>query len=625
MTDSPQTDNVTEGQAPGSDFAEALSNVFGFHGFRDNQEDIVRAIMSGRDVFAVMPTGGGKSLCYQLPAHLLEGACVVISPLISLMKDQVDAAKVNGLAAEFLNSSLDSSQRTRVSRAMSAGELDLLYVAPERFAAPGFLEVLRTIPISLFAIDEAHCISEWGHDFRPDYLSLSKIIDQFGDTPVAAFTATATSRVQDDIIDRLGLRDPHVTRASFNRPNLTYQVSPKGDVDDQILDFLAERKDEAGIVYRTTRKAVEATAACLVRNGINARPYHAGLEDEVRQANQEAFNRDDVLVIVATVAFGMGIDKSNVRFVIHADLPKNMEGYYQETGRAGRDGEPAHCVLYYSRGDIPKIRFFINQIEDDAQRASASGKLNDMVNFAAVNVCRRRQLLGYFGQLLDEADCTGCDVCSGTVDRVDATKEARIVMSAIMRTGQRFGAVHIADVVCGANTQRIRELKHDKIKTYGAGSDRDKSYWRRIIDDLTAQGCVVRTDGEYPVLHMTAAGREVLFGRQSFQVLRRHEAPEAPKPSPTRRKQTKRAKQIKRKITDFDKALFEKLRGVRRVLAQERNLAPFIIFSDRTLREMAHFTPTTPTEMRKITGVGDQKLLQYGGDFIAAIEEHLTG
>jgi len=625
MTDSPQTDNVTEGQAPGSDFAEALSNVFGFHGFRDNQEDIVRAIMSGRDVFAVMPTGGGKSLCYQLPAHLLEGACVVISPLISLMKDQVDAAKVNGLAAEFLNSSLDSSQRTRVSRAMSAGELDLLYVAPERFAAPGFLEVLRTIPISLFAIDEAHCISEWGHDFRPDYLSLSKIIDQFGDTPVAAFTATATSRVQDDIIDRLGLRDPHVTRASFNRPNLTYQVSPKGDVDDQILDFLAERKDEAGIVYRTTRKAVEATAACLVRNGINARPYHAGLEDEVRQANQEAFNRDDVLVIVATVAFGMGIDKSNVRFVIHADLPKNMEGYYQETGRAGRDGEPAHCVLYYSRGDIPKIRFFINQIEDAAQRASASGKLNDMVNFAAVNVCRRRQLLGYFGQLLDEADCTGCDVCSGTVDRVDATKEARIVMSAIMRTGQRFGAVHIADVVCGANTQRIRELKHDKIKTYGAGSDRDKSYWRRIIDDLTAQGCVVRTDGEYPVLHMTAAGREVLFGRQSFQVLRRHEAPEAPKPSPTRRKQTKRAKQIKRKITDFDKALFEKLRGVRRVLAQERNLAPFIIFSDRTLREMAHFTPTTPTEMRKITGVGDQKLLQYGGDFIAAIEEHLTG
>jgi ATP-dependent DNA helicase RecQ len=618
MTDSPQT--PTENRD--NDFTEALSNVFGFHEFRDNQEDIVRAIMSRRDVFAVMPTGGGKSLCYQLPAHLLEGTCVVISPLISLMKDQVDAAKVNGLAAEFLNSSLDSSERTRISREMSAGKLDLLYVAPERFAAPGFLDVLKTVQISLFAVDEAHCISEWGHDFRPDYLSLSRIVSEFGDTPVAAFTATATSRVQDDIIGRLTLRDPHLTRASFNRPNLAYQVVTKGDVDDQILTFLADRKNEAGIVYRTTRKSVEQTAAELVRNGVNARAYHAGLDDETRKANQEAFNRDDITVIVATVAFGMGIDKSNVRFVIHADLPKNMEGYYQETGRAGRDGEPAHCVLYYSRGDIPKIRFFINQIEDEAQRASASGKLNDMVNFATVNVCRRSQILGYFGQTLDEDGCTGCDVCSGTVDKVDATQEAQIAMSAIMRTGQRFGAVHIADVITGANTQRIRDLKHDQIKTYGAGSNRDKSYWRGILDDLTAQGCVVRTDGEYPVLNLTAAGREVLFGRSEFQVLRRQEAPAAPKRKRTARKQ---AKQIKQKITDFDRELFEQLRAVRRGLAQERNLAPFIIFSDRTLREMAHFTPTTPAEMRKITGVGDQKLLQYGGDFIAAIEAHLTG
>ncbi|MBT3201133.1 MAG: DNA helicase RecQ [Phycisphaerales bacterium] len=613
MTDLPQTENCE------NDFTSALSNVFGFHGFRDNQEDIVRAIMSRRDVFAVMPTGGGKSLCYQLPAHLLEGTCVVISPLISLMKDQVDAAQVNGLAAEFLNSSLDASDRTRVSRAMSAGKLDLLYVAPERFASPGFLGVLKTIPISMFAVDEAHCISEWGHDFRPDYLSLSQIVSEFPGVPVAAFTATATARVQDDIIARLVLRDPHLTRASFNRPNLSYQVTPKGDVDDQILNFLADHKDQAGIVYRTTRKAVEATAAELVRNGVNARPYHAGLEDEIRHANQEAFNRDDITVIVATVAFGMGIDKSNVRFVIHADLPKNMEGYYQETGRAGRDGEPAHCVLYYSRGDIPKIRFFINQIEDDAQRASATGKLNDMVNFATVNVCRRSQILGYFGQALDEDGCTGCDVCSGEVDKIDATREAQIVMSAMMRTGQRFGAVHIVDVVIGANTQRIRDLKHDELKTYGAGSDHDKNYWRGILDDLTAQGCLVRTDGEYPVLNLTPLGREVLFGRREFQVLRRQEAPAAPK---RKRAASRKAKQVKQKITDFDRALFEKLRAVRRALAQERNLAPFIIFSDRTLREMAHHMPTTPSEMRKITGVGDQKLLQYGGDFIQAIESH---
>ena len=613
MTDSPQTGSCE------NDFSQALSNVFGFHGFRDNQEDIVRAIVSGRDVFAVMPTGGGKSLCYQLPAYLLDGTCVVISPLISLMKDQVDAAKVNGLAAEFLNSSLGAAERTRVSRAMSAGKLDLLYVAPERFAAPGFLDVLKTVPISFFAVDEAHCISEWGHDFRPDYLSLSQIVAEFGDSPVAAFTATATPRVQDDIIARLTLRSPHITRASFNRPNLSYQVVPKGDVDDQILSFLSGRKDEAGIIYRTTRKSVEETACELVRNGVNARPYHAGLEDEVRKANQEAFNRDDVTVIVATVAFGMGIDKSNVRFVIHADLPKNMEGYYQETGRAGRDGEPAQCVLYYSRGDIPKIRYFINQMEDEDQRAGASSKLNDMVNFATVNVCRRRQILAYFGQTLAEDGCTGCDVCSGEVDRIDATREAQIVMSAIMRSGQRFGAVQITDIVTGAKTQRIRELKHDRLKTYGAGSDRDKQYWRGIIDDLTAQGCVVRTDGEYPVLHLTAAGREVLFGRREFQVLRQREAP---KPARARRKQ---AKQIKQQITDFDRELFEQLRAVRRGLAQERNLAPFIIFSDRTLREMAHYTPTTPAEMRNITGVGDQKLLQYGGDFIEAIEAYLKG
>ena len=616
MVDSSQT---ASGE---NDFSQALSNVFGFHDFRDNQEDIIRAIVSGRDVFAVMPTGGGKSLCYQLPAYLLEGTCVVVSPLISLMKDQVDAAKVNGLAAEFLNSSLNAAERTRVSRELSAGKLDLLYVAPERFATPGFLDVLKTVPISLFAVDEAHCISEWGHDFRPDYLSLSQIVTEFGDSPVAAFTATATPRVQDDIIARLTLRDPHVTRASFNRPNLSYQVVPKGDVDDQILAFLSDRKNEAGIIYRTTRKSVEETARKLVRNGVNARPYHAGLEDEVRKANQEAFNRDDVTVIVATVAFGMGIDKSNVRFVIHADLPKNMESYYQETGRSGRDGEPAHCVLYYSRGDIPKIRYFINQMEDEAQRATASGKLNDMVNFATVNVCRRRQILAYFGQTLDAGGCTGCDVCSGTVDRIDATREAQIVMSAIMRTGQRFGAVHVTDVVTGANTQKIRELKHDRIKTYGAGADRDKSYWRGIIDDLTAQGCLVRTDGEYPVLHITAAGREVLFGRAEFQVLRQREVPSgAPRPARIRRGH---AKQIKPRITDFDRELFEQLRAVRRSLAQERNLAPFIIFSDRTLREMAHYTPTTPAEMREITGVGDRKLLQYGGDFIEAIEKYLS-
>jgi len=613
MTDLQRTENH---QSDG-DFSAALSDVFGFHSFRANQEEIVRGIMAGRDVFAVMPTGGGKSLCYQLPAYLLDGTCVVVSPLISLMKDQVDAAKANGLAAEYLNSSLDDAERIRVSRELSGGRLDLLYVAPERFGAPGFMDVLKTVPISLFAIDEAHCISEWGHDFRPDYLSLSLIVEQFGGSPVAAFTATATARVQDDIIARLALRDPHITRASFNRPNLSYNVTPKGDVDAQIVAFLAGRKGDAGIVYRATRQSAEDTAAGLVRSGVNARPYHAGLDDDVRKANQDAFNRDDVSVIVATIAFGMGIDKSNVRFVIHADLPKNMESYYQETGRAGRDGEPADCVLFYSRGDIPKIRYFINQMTDEAQRAIASGKLNEMVNFAAVNVCRRRQLLGYFGEVLGGDNCGGCDVCSGTVEKVDATREAQIVMSAIVRTGERFGAVQITDIVVGAKTQRIRELKHDKLKTYAAGAEHNKHYWRGIIDDLTAQKCVVRTDGEYPVLKLTDLGREVLFGRHGFEVLRQRLAPTAAK----QRKRTSRVEEI----VEFDRDLFEELRKVRRRLAQQGGVPPFIIFSDRTLREMAHFMPTTPSEMRSITGVGDQKLRKYAGDFMAAIARHVRG
>ena len=593
------------------DLTEVLGRVFGFHAFRANQEEIVRAVLARRDVFAVMPTGGGKSLCYQLPACVLPGTCIVISPLISLMKDQVDAARATGLRAEYLNSSLSAGEGGQVLGRLIRGELDLLYVAPERFTTDGFLAALERVSVCLVAIDEAHCISEWGHDFRPDYLALSMIVERFAGSPVAAFTATATRRVQDDIIDRLALRDPHTVRASFDRPNLFYRVVPKDNVNRQILSFVRGCDGDSGIVYRTTRANVEATAAFLVDNGVKAVPYHAGLDGDLRKKHQDAFNRDQANVVVATIAFGMGIDKSNVRFVLHGDLPKNVEGYYQETGRAGRDGEPAHCVLYFSGGDVPKIRYFVDQIEDESQRAVATGKLYEMVNYATVNACRRRQLLGYFGEKLAGDNCGACDVCAGEVQQVDATTEAQIVMSAIVRTGQRFGAAHVVDVVTGAKTRRIAELGHDRVKTYGAGQDRPKHFWRGILNDLIAQGGVVRTGDKYPVLHVSPSGREVLFGRKGFHVLKQKQK--------QKKAQRRRGRAVDAPAVEFDDELFGRLRSLRTRLAKRQNVPPYIVFSDRTLHEMAAYLPATPEQMNEITGVGEQKLKRYGKQFLAEI------
>jgi len=605
--------NATSGA--GDALRRALSEVFGFHAFRANQEDIIRAILAGRDVFAVMPTGGGKSLCYQLPAYLLDGTCVVISPLISLMKDQVDAAKGNGLAAEFLNSSLDPAERVAVGRRLAAGELDLLYVAPERFAVESFLGALTSVRLSLFAIDEAHCISEWGHDFRADYLRLSRLAAEFAGVPVAAFTATATAKVQDDITAKLHLREPHTVRASFNRPNLFYQVLPKTAPNRQVLSFVRGRPGEAGIVYRTTRDSVETTAEFLTAQGVKALPYHAGLPNATRKAHQEAFNRDEADVIVATVAFGMGIDKSNIRFVVHADLPKNIESYYQETGRSGRDGEPAHCLLLFGGGDIPKIRYFIDDIPDETERKVATGKLYEMVNFATVNACRRRQLLGYFGERLAEANCAGCDVCAGQVEQVDATRDAQIVMSAMARTGQRFGAAHVVDVVTGADTQKIRDFQHDLLVTYGTGAEKPKAHWRRVIDTLVAQECVAYTDSRYPGLRITDKGAEVLFGRAEFHILKAAE--------PKKARKRKRSAALAEVVENYDEALFEKLRSLRTTLARAQNVPPYIVFSDRALREMARDCPTSPDGMRQITGVGEKKLRRYGEQFIAVIQSHV--
>lgn len=587
-----------------------LKRLFGFSEFRPNQLSIVEAILGGRDSFTVMPTGGGKSLCYQLPAAVSPGTTIVISPLISLMKDQVDGAVANGLRAARLNSDMTGAEKSETYLKLRKTGLDLLYVSPERFNMDGFIDHLRGARVDLFAVDEAHCISEWGHDFRPDYLALAKIKETFPNVPVAAFTASATPVVQRDIIDKLRLADPFKIRASFDRPNLFYQVFVKSGVNEQILQFIDERRDDSGIVYRTTRKDAEETASHLQDHGVEALPYHAGLEDHVRRRHQDMFNRDEVRVVVATVAFGMGIDKSNIRFVVHADIPKHLEGYYQETGRAGRDGEPAFCALFFGRGDLAKHRYFINQIDDERERANADAKLRKMANFAGASICRRRQLLDYFGETYESQSCGACDVCSGDMETVNATIDAQKILSAVARTGERFGAVQVIDIVKGAKTQRIHQFKHDRLKTYGVGSDQTKKHWRGIVDELVARECLVQTEDRYPTLKLTPKGRDVLFGKAEFVIVRR--------------------KVEKRKVerdmgADYDHALFERLRTLRRELASAASIPPYAVFSDRTLHEMCQSFPRDSEDMLEINGVGQVKLAKYGALFLSAIDEHVNG
>ena len=580
-----------------------LKRTFGYHTFRAHQKPIVQAVLAGRDAFVVMPSGGGKSLCYQLPAAMMSGTCVVVSPLIALMKDQVDNARANGLSAACFNSSQTPRQRVEVLERLDRRELDLLYISPERLVMDRFRNELKRSEVGLFAIDEAHCISEWGHDFRPDYLYLTELKKHFPGVCIAAFTATATPRVQKDIVRRLHLEDPHVVRASFNRPNFFYQVKPKGDVPGQILDFVGARKGQCGVVYRTTRDDVEFTAEYLAEQGISALPYHAGLDRETRRRHQEQFQHDEVNVMVATIAFGMGIDKPNVRFVVHGDLPKNLESYYQETGRAGRDGEPAHCLLLFSEGDAGTIRYFIGQMEEEQEQERCSQKLSHMIRFGSVSICRRRQLLEYFGEAYEKENCGSCDVCTEEVERTDATREAQIVMSAIARTNERFGMTKVVDIVTGADTKEVRQKGLDRVKTYGAGADHTKKYWRRIVDELVGHQCVRRTNDQYPILKLTEKGREVLFGRAKFEIVRRKEE----------------AEEEQGERQPCNEELFERLRPIRKRLADAEGLPAFTVFHDRTLREMARYFPDTPEKMRKITGVGDVKLRNYGNPFLREI------
>lgn len=588
-------------------YTEQLQRIFGFSTFRANQEEIVQSILAGRDVFAVMPTGGGKSLCYQLPASLMNGTCLVISPLISLMKDQVDAANAFGLDAGFLNSTLSTAQQHAVLARLQEGTYDLLYLSPERLALPGFLGRLRQATISFVAVDEAHCVSEWGHDFRPDYLALSCLKQELPGVPITAFTATATHKVQEDIIRRLALSQPLMTRASFDRPNLFYQVQVRDQVNSQIEAVVRAHPDEAGIVYRLSRADVEKTAAWLQKKGVKALPYHAGLNNQIRKENQEAFNRDEVQVVVATVAFGMGIDKSNVRFVIHGDLPKSMEGYYQETGRAGRDGEPALCLLLYSRGDYFRLRPFVDQLTDERERQAGLAQLARMMDFAEQPVCRRRAVLHYFDEEYVQENCGACDVCVHGVQTVDAGIEAQMAMSAIYRTGQRFGAGHIVDIVCGARTTRISALGHDQLKTYGVGRDKGKRFWRQLLDSMLSQGLLTSEGEPYPMLHITAAGEEVLFGRAEFV---------------THRMLEDKSSKAERPL--YDEPLFALLKKLRRDMAAESGVPPYVLFSDKSLHQMSSFMPQTPEGLLGINGVGQTKLERYGKPFLDAIINYLA-
>ncbi|NMW18701.1 MAG: DNA helicase RecQ [Chlorobiaceae bacterium] len=605
-----------------ADVSAALRKVFGFREFRPNQEQIVRAILEKRDVFAVMPTGGGKSLCYQLPAVLMAGTCMVISPLISLMKDQVDGARANGIRAAFLNSSLLPDERDRVTQELLANSLDLIYVAPERFVLDHFRQMLGRVKISMAVIDEAHCISEWGHDFRPDYLSLSDLVTLFPDLPVAAFTATATHLVQQDILDKLALRTPLVVRASFDRPNLFYDVRFKEHADIQLVSLIKKNAGKAGIIYRTSRKSVDETAAMLKARGFRALPYHAGLSDDDRQRHQEAFIRDEVEVIVATIAFGMGIDKSNVRFVIHADLPKSIENYYQETGRAGRDGETAQCTLLFAQGDISKLRFFIDGMTDDTERKRAFAALSKVISFASTSVCRRRSLLDYFGEHYPLENCSSCDICLGTREAVDCTRDAQMLLSAIVRTEERFGAMHIVDIVLGSRNRKIRDFGHDRLKTYGVGKGRSKQYWRQLVDELLAQKAIAKSEGLYPTLFLLPKGVQILKQEESIAMVR--VADHIEDHIVDKRREKESYGRAEAPAEGCDQQLFELLRILRKQIAQEQGIPPYVVFSDRSLHDMASIVPRSAETMLSVSGVGETKLERYGRRFLRLIDRYCS-
>ena len=592
---------------------QALKYYFGYDNFRLGQRQIIQQALENRDLLIVMPTGGGKSLCFQLPALLKKGITIVVSPLIALMQDQVEALRDNGIAATFLNSSLNGHQTRSREEAIVNGKVKLLYVAPERLLSDRFLPFLdlvhHQVGISAFAIDEAHCVSEWGHDFRPEYRQLKSLRKRYPEIPTLALTATATDRVRSDIIQQLGLKQPSIHTASFNRQNLYYEVRPKTkNAYAELLEIIRENEG-SGIIYCLTRKKVDELTFKLEHDKISALSYHAGLTDEERSKNQTRFIRDDVRVMVATIAFGMGINKPDVRFVVHFDISRNLESYYQESGRAGRDGEPSKCILFFGYGDIKTIEFLINQKADPQEQLIAKQQLRQIIDYADGTDCRRTIQLGYFGERF-AGNCGNCDNCRSPKPVQDWTTEAMKFLSCVARTKERFGMLYIIDVLRGAKNQKIIQNEHDKLSTYGIGKDRSVDAWRMLGRSLLHQGLIEQTNDGYSVLKLNALSWEVMRRQRPVSI----------------------AVPVVQKITVehgsekavFAEMLMQRLRSLRKQLADEQSVPPYVIFQDSTLKLMAQEQPQTKAEFSKLSGVGSHKLAQYGEKFLAEIRAYRT-
>ena len=591
---------------------DLLREVYGYTDFRDTQEQVIGAALEGQDTLVVMPTGGGKSLCYQLTSIVRPGIGLVVSPLIALMQDQVSALRQLGVRAEFLNSTLEYGEQRRIIDQVRAGAIDLLYLAPERLLQENTLSLLAGVDLSLIAIDEAHCVSQWGHDFRQDYLGLDVLRDRFAGVPRMALTATADATTRDDILAKLEF-DPAARRfvSGFDRPNIRYTVRAKAEANAQLRAFLEDRRDQSGIVYAMTRKKTEAIAEMLNARGFKAVAYHAGLPGDVRAACQSRFLREDGVIVVATIAFGMGIDKPDVRFVAHVDLPKSVEAYYQETGRAGRDGEHADAWMVYGLQDVVRLRQMVDMSEsDDQHKRIERGKLDALLGWCEVTTCRRRALLRYFGDDLPE-DCGNCDVCLSPPETQDGTTAAQKLLSAIYRTGQRFGAAHVIDVLRGKDTEKVRQWRHERLSTFGIGADLSATEWRSFVRQLMVQGYIFADDARFGGLRLTADAREVLRGQRT--VLLRKDAAAKPRGRSTKQQETF-------EISAEDEGLWETLRKCRRDLAEEAGVPPYVVFHDSTLREMLHRRPTSLAEMLSIHGVGQAKLERYGEVFLDALQ-----
>lgn len=585
-----------------------LKKHFGYDEFRPLQEQIINNIINKKDTFVLMPTGGGKSLCFQLPALKFPGTTLVISPLIALMKDQVDNLKKNGLTADFLNSTQTEKEQKEVKEKLQKNQTKLLYIAPERLALPEFQEFIKNLNISLIAIDEAHCISEWGHDFRPDYRNLKILKNIFPKIPIIALTATATQKVRDDIIEQLSLEKAKIFVSSFNRENLNISIIQKKKAFNKLTNLLANYKNKSVIIYCFSRKDTEEITEKLNKLGFNALPYHAGLNTETRKKNQEMFKKDNINIIVATIAFGMGIDKPDVRLVVHYTYPKTLESYYQEIGRAGRDNLASECVMFYTYADTRKHEFFIGQIHDKKMRETAQNKLNEVLEFTEGNVCRKKYLLKYFGEDLKD-NCNTCDICLSDEEKFDATEITQKTLSAILRTEENFGKNHIIDILLGKNTQQIRRHGHNKLTVFGIVNDLDEDDLDKIFRSLSDLNLIKKNEGQYPTLSLSDKGK--LF-------LKNNEKIELSKP----RQEKISDKKINQEI-EYDHNLFEILRRIRKQIAEQENVPPFMIFGDKTLYEMAHYFPTDKTAFSDIHGIGEMKLKKYGDIFIENIKKYI--